>query len=302
MYVQKNRPPASRSSLFYPFTLWFSSFNIKHINEEGREIRVNTDQAYELLMDAGVTEEKSILTVRRWLRERKITFEGKGQNKSGYKFHDTVQAMSMLTDAGIAESMGMQIVERWISEGKVENIGLQTRKIEYISNGAKISRSDHVPEDSDPMIRQLKVKIKAQDEQIKGIEQLHQTSIHSLIQQRDKLQKEMMKIEKEKTELQYETKKLLRENMDLRNELLKLKEELAKGHYKERKQPRGTQLPLQTNDYRQKLGLSKNASQKEILAGYKKLLKITHPDHGGSAEAFHYIKTEYDVYKNSMKG
>ncbi|GHH99497.1 hypothetical protein [Neobacillus kokaensis] len=259
---------------------------------------MNTDQAYEMLIDAGVTEENSILTVRRWLRERKITFEGKGQNKSGYQFNDTVQALSMLKDAGIAENQGMQIVQRWLSEGRVQNIG---RKTEYISNGTEETRSLRVSRDSDSMIRQLKAKIKAQDEQIKGIEQLHQTSIHSLIQQRDKLQKEWLKQEKEKNELQYETKKLLRENMDLRNEVLKLKEELSKGTPKERKQ-QGAQLPLQTNDYRQKLGLSKSASQKEILAGYKKLLKVTHPDHGGSPEAFHYIKTEYDFYKNRMKG
>ncbi|MFJ7727552.1 hypothetical protein ACIQXV_15485 [Neobacillus sp. NPDC097160] len=259
---------------------------------------MNTDQAYELLSDAGVTEEICILTVRRWLRERKIKYEGKGQRKSGYIFNDTVQALSVLKDAGVAESSGIQIVQRWLGEGKVKSIGNQTRKTEYIPNETEVYRSINGSIDSNNIIRQLKVKIKAQNQQLKGIEQLHQSSINSLIQQREKLKKEMMKQEQEKSELQYETKKLLQENMDLRNEISRLKEELAKGTNKERYQTNGTQLPPQTNDYRQKLGLSKNASHKEVLAGYKKLLKITHPDHGGNAAAFHYIKTEYDSYKN----
>ncbi len=44
------------------------------------------------------------------------------------------------------------------------------------------------------------------------------------------------------------------------------------------------------------------ASNKEVLAEYKGLLKITHPDHGGNAKVFHYIKTDYDNFRNSIKG
>ena len=144
--------------------------------------------------------------------------------------------------------------------------------------------------------------MKAQDEHIKGIEDLHQNSIKMLIQQRDKLNKELASVENEKSDLQSETRKVLKENIDLRNELLKLKEELSKGNKSEPEKTQESPFPSKTQDYRQKLGLSKTAGVKEVLAGYKKLLKITHPDHGGNATAFHYIKTDYDHFRNRMKG
>ena len=53
-------------------------------------------------------------------------------------------------------------------------------------------------------------------------------------------------------------------------------------------------------NYRQKLGLSKTASDKEVLAGYKNLLKASHPDHGGNAAIFQYIKTEYDSFRKDV--
>ncbi|MBR8644041.1 hypothetical protein KEH51_02900 [[Brevibacterium] frigoritolerans] len=36
---------------------------------------MNTDQTFDLLKDAGVSESSSIQTVRRWLREGKIKYE-----------------------------------------------------------------------------------------------------------------------------------------------------------------------------------------------------------------------------------
>jgi regulator of replication initiation timing len=262
---------------------------------------VNTDQAFDLLMEAGLTEEIGILTVRRWLRERKINYDGTGHRKTGYILDDTDQAINMLKDAGVASSISIQIVQRWLSEGKIQNVGKGERITEYVSNGKNSKRFLNNPSDQDKNIRQLKVKIKAQDEYIKGIEKIHKTSINTLIQQRDKLNKEIVNLENEKSELQRETRKLLKDNLDLRNELLKIREELSKGS---KRDPDNTQVtpPSKTHDYCQKLGLSKTASHKEVSAGYKKLLKITHPDHGGNATAFHYIKTDYDHFRNSIKG
>jgi hypothetical protein len=263
---------------------------------------VNTDQAFELLTDAGVPEDISILTVRRWLRERKINYEGTSQRKTGNILVDTVHAVEILKDAGVAESVGIQIAQRWMREGKIQNMGNGNRRTEHIPNETSIKRSLNSPTDQDKTIRQLKVRIKTQNEQIEGFEQLHKTSINILIQQRDKLRKEIIRQENEKNELQRESKKLLQENIDLRDELLILKEEFSKGKKRERDKTQTSPQPSKTNDYRQKLGLSKTASHKEVLAGYKSLLKITHPDQGGNETAFHYIKTEYDYFRNSIKG
>ncbi|MEH6995399.1 hypothetical protein V7075_22345 [Neobacillus drentensis] len=260
---------------------------------------MNTDQAYELLTDAGVNEDISIQTVRRWLRERKIKYVGTVPQNSGYILNDTDQALNMLKDAGVSDRIGIQIVRRWLREGKIQNVG--NGRSEYLPNETLSKVYLNNDTDQDKIMGQLKVKINAQEEHIKGMEQLHKTSIDTLIQQRDNLNKEIVNLEYENSDLQKETKKLLKENIELRNQLLKLTEELSKGRKIDPEMIHSTPPP-NTNDYRQKLGLSKTSSQKEILAGYKKLIKVTHPDHGGNATAFHYIKTDYDQFRNSIKG
>ncbi|MEH7305530.1 hypothetical protein [Neobacillus drentensis] len=260
---------------------------------------MNTDQAFDLLREAGVTEDTSIQTVRRWFRERKIHFKGAGQQDTGYILDNTDQAFYLLKDAGIVDSTAVQIVRRLLREGKIESVGTGNQKTQ--SNETTSNRVVNRPSHQDKIVQQLKVRIKAQDEHIKGIEHLHQTSIATLIQQIDMLKKEIVNHEKENSELQRETKKLLKENIDLTNELLELKGELFKGNKGDSDKTEDIPLatPL-TNDYRQKLGLSKRASDKEVITRYKKLLKITHPDHGGNAALFHFIKTDYDQFRNSI--
>jgi hypothetical protein len=260
---------------------------------------VNTEQAFEILKDAGVTEDVSIDTVRRWHRERKITYEGTGHRSTGYILEDTDQAINMLKDAGVTESTGIQIVQRWVREGKIQNIGTRKPKTESLSNDTNPKWFLNNPGVQDKVIRQLQVRIKAQDEHIRGIEKLHQDSINALIQQRNKLKKEIINQEHEYSELQRETKKLLKENINLHNELLKLKEELSRGDKSDSDKTEIAPPPSKPNDYRYKLGLSKTASQKEVLSGFKKLLILTHPDHGGNAAAFHYIKKDYDNFRKS---
>ncbi|WP_071394672.1 hypothetical protein [Bacillus tuaregi] len=257
---------------------------------------MNTDQAFELLKNAGVAEDVCITTVRRWLRERKITYEGR-QSSSSVILDDTDQALQLLKDAGVAPSIGLLAVRRLVREGKIQQVGNGENK-EYIPKEPSPTRTIQ-PSTEDKRIRQLKAKIKAQDDHIKGIEELHQSSINTLIQQRNKLNQEKMLLEKEKNELQRETRKLLKENLDLRNELLKIKEEYSKGN---KADPEKT-VPVSSKIYdpRPKLGLSKTAGSKDILAGYKALLKTTHPDRGGNAELFHFIKMDYDAFRNSLK-
>lgn len=263
---------------------------------------MNTDQAFELLKSAGVPDELSIQTVRRWMRERKIRFEGKQRlSKTEYILEDTDQAFDLLKDAGVAANIGIQLVKRWYNEGKIHRLGNVDQIKEYISTQPKLPAFEDKP--SDLTIRELKVKLKAQDEQIKGIQELHHTSLKAMIQQRDKLNKEIASLQHEKSELQMETRKVLKENIDLRKELLRLKEELSKqGKGEDEKVQSQSGPPSNPQDYRRKLGLSKTAGPKEVMAGFKKLLIETHPDHGGSAKAFHYVKTDYDQFKSRMKG
>ncbi|MDQ1003278.1 putative site-specific integrase-resolvase [Neobacillus niacini] len=259
---------------------------------------MNTDQAYELLTAAGVNEEISIQTVRRWLRERKIKYVGTFPRNSGYILDDTDEALNLLKDAGVSDRIGIQIVRRWLREGKIQNVG--KGRSEYLPNETLSEMYLNNDTDQEKIIGQLKVKINTQDELIKGMEQLHKTSIGTLIQQRENLSKEIINLEHENSDLQKETKKLLKENIELRNQLLELKEELSKGNKKEPDKVPET-IPSKMNDIRRKLGLSKTASHKEVFSGYKKLLKVTHPDQGGNASAFHYIKTDYDYFRNSIK-
>ncbi|PLS08446.1 hypothetical protein [Neobacillus cucumis] len=261
---------------------------------------MNTDQAFEFLKAAGLSEDNCVETVRRWLREKKIIYLGKGAfQQNDYIIQDTEEAINLLNDAGVAPSVGIQVVQRWLYEGKIQKVGNGNQLTEYIANVKNPKQVINPPSDQDKLIRELKAKVKVQDEHIKELEELHKSSVKTFIQQRNKLQKEILNLELEKNELQKETKKVLKDNIELRSELLYLKEKLSK---------QGKRVPekvhisssVQTLDYRKKLGLSKTASEKEVLTRYKKLLKITHPDHGGNPVVFHYVKTDYDHYKNGM--
>ncbi len=75
----------------------------------------------------------------------------------------------------------------------------------------------------DEIIHRLKLKIQAQDKHIEGIEELHETAKKILIQQRDKLKKEVVILKNEASKLQNETKDLLKQNIELRNDLIKVK-------------------------------------------------------------------------------
>ena len=91
---------------------------------------LNTDQAFELLIEAGVTEDTSIQTVRRWFRERKITYKGSGQD-NGYILNNTDQAFHLLKDAGVADSTAVQIVRRMLREGQIEKVGSGIQRPTY---------------------------------------------------------------------------------------------------------------------------------------------------------------------------
>ena len=258
---------------------------------------MNTDQAFDLLKDAGVTESISIQTVRRWLREGKIKYEGgNGNRKTGYIIDDTNQAFDLLKDAGITESISIQTVRRWLREGKIKYEENGNRKTGYIIEDtvSKLFINNRIDQNKDEIIHRLKLKIQTQDKHIEGIEELHETAKKILIQQRDKLKKEVVILKNATSKLQNETKNLLKENIELRNELRKVKENKRDNY--------NFDSTTQSNDYSKKLGLSKMASHKEVLAEYKGLLKITHPDHDGNAKLFHYIKTDYDNFRNSIKG
>ncbi|MCM3587386.1 hypothetical protein M3182_16740 [Mesobacillus maritimus] len=262
---------------------------------------MNTDEAYELLKNAGVEDETSIQTVRRWLLERKIRYEGTYRKNSRYVLDDTDQAFNLLKDAGVAPDVAMQIVKRWLREGKIEHVGEGNHKHHYPSNEPH-SRVPVQVSSQEKTIRQLKSKINGLEDHITGVEALHNSSINRMNQKIDQLKNKIVELEKEKQELQSEANSLLKENLNLRKELFKLKEDQLGGRKRE---PNKTEKihtpPPRVNDYREKLGLSRSANAKEILAGYKKLLKLTHPDQGGNATAFHYIKRDYDQFRNSLK-
>ena len=260
---------------------------------------MNTDEAFDLLRDAGVKEETGIKTVRRLLRERKITYEANGIRKAGYILDNTDQAFNLLKAAGFDESSSTQVVRRWLSEGRIQKVGTGNSKTDYIpkkSNTKDLKTNS--PTDQEKSILLLKAKIKAQEEHIDGIEKLHRNSVNTLIQQREKLNKEIASLQKENNNLEQESRNLLKENIQLRNELLKLKG--SGGRKRETEKKYSVPPAPKTMNYRQKLGLSKTASDKEVLAGYKNLLKASHPDHGGNAAIFQYIKTEYDSFRKDV--
>ena len=259
---------------------------------------MNTDQAFDLLKDAGVLESISIQTVRRWLREDKIKYEGgNGSKKTGYIIDDLDQVFDLLRDAGVTESISVQTVRRWLREGKIKYKEVNgSRKTEYIidETASKLLINDRIDQNMDGIIHHLKSKIHAQNKYIEGIEELHENAKKGIIQQRDKLKKEVITLKNVASKLENDAEDLLKQNIELRNDLRRLKD-TKRDNYN------FTSI-TQSNNYSEKFGFSKMASDKEVLTEYKGLLRITHPDHGGNAKLFHYIRTDYENFKKSIKG
>jgi regulator of replication initiation timing len=201
---------------------------------------------------------------------------------------NTDQAFDMLKEAGITDNF--ETFRYWLREGKIKATGFTIDE-----HSLKMFMKEQKSPNKDELIHQLKLKIKVQEEQIKGMEEIHRSTTKHLFNQRDKVKKEIVSLTNKINELKQESIDLLKENIELRDELIVLKERLANenssgNHY--------FQPTSQLNDFRQKLGLSKKASDKEVLARYKELLKLAHPDRGGNAKLFQYIKADYDYIRS----
>ena len=202
------------------------------------------------------------------------------------------QAFDVLMEAGITNNP--ETFKHWIREGKIKAIGFTIDDQEL-----KRFMNEYTCLDKDKVIQQLKLKIKERDQYIEGIEELHKTSTRELIKQRNSLNKEVVILKNEQNQLRKETMDLLRENIELHNRLKESKETRVNGN----KSDDPLFHPTAPFDHdRQKLGLSKKASPSEMLTRFKELLKIAHPDKGGNAKLFHYLKTDYDHFRKRFKG
>ncbi|QGQ47989.1 hypothetical protein [Metabacillus sediminilitoris] len=197
---------------------------------------------------------------------------------------NTDQAFEMLKEAGVTDNI--ETFRNWLREGKIRATGftIDEDALNQFINEQTIPNKDE-------LIRQLTLKLKVQDAHIKGLEELLENTTKQLTKQKDQLNHEMMLLIHKKNKLKQESIDLLRENIELRDEIISLKERLGNNHVEQAALP---------NEYRQKLGLSKRASDKDVLAGFKELLKLAHPDRGGNAKIFQYIKTDYDELRNKV--
>jgi regulator of replication initiation timing len=199
---------------------------------------------------------------------------------------NTDQAFEMLKEAGVIDNI--ETFRTMLREGKIKARGFTIDE-----EALKRFITDQTIPNKDELIRQLKLKIKVQDEHIKGLEELLENTKKQLSKQRDQLNDEMMMLIHKKNELKQESIDLLKENIELREEIISLKDRLG-NNYSE-----ASPLPI---NFHHKLGLSKNASEKELFARYKELLKLAHPDRGGNPKLFQYIKMDYDQLRNNVKG
>lgn len=206
--------------------------------------------------------------------------------------------------AGVSESMRTLTIRKWIKEGKItssEKNGL------HIDEHTTNLLQHRLRDDKNEMIRKFQAKLKVQDDYIEGIKALHKDATHSFLKQREKLNQEMTQLKMENNHLQKEITHLLKENIRLRNDLIKAKEKVMNKNngndHSQQEKNTSIHLPFQKlNEYRHKFGLPKIASKKEVVASYKELLKLTHPDHGGHPKCFHYIKADFDQFKKDLKG
>ncbi|WP_428909762.1 hypothetical protein [Niallia sp. Krafla_26] len=201
------------------------------------------------------------------------------------------EAFSLLKEAGITDDI--DVFRKWIREDRIMSIGLTID-----AHSLEQFMKDYKNPDKELTIKQLKAKIHAQNNHITGIEKLHETTAQTFARQREQLKGEILFLKKENQRLQQESMDLLKENIALRDQLIKLKEN-ASGTTQPKSGSQESPSPLHVD--KQKLGLSKMASNQEVLSAYKELLKLAHPDRGGNAKLFQYIKTDFDRIRRKSK-
>ncbi len=208
------------------------------------------------------------------------------------------EAVEMLTKAGVSDNIKTLTIRKWIKEGKITSddtngYSLYHQTTELLPNNLRDEKKE--------MIRQFQSKLKVQEEYIEGIKALHENSL----KQREQLHRELSLLKKEKNDLQKEVNSLLTENIRLRYEVIKHKENsihsTSNKAHEQKKESTPLQIRFPLQDYREKLGLSKVSGKKEVLAAYKELLKLSHPDHGGQLKFFQYIKADFDQFKKEFK-
>lgn len=215
------------------------------------------------------------------------------------------EAIEMLTKAGVSENIRTLTIRKWIKEGKITSDEESTYTVddqttELLQNTLRNEKNE--------IIRQFQTKLKVQEEYIEGIKALHENSTSVFLKQRENLHQEISHLKKEKDDLQKEVNSLLTENIRLRNELIEYKEKSLHTNSSKGQEPKKEttsplhQLRFPLQEYRDKLGLSKLAGKKEVVAAYKDLLKLSHPDHGGHLKSFQYIKSDFDQFKKDFKG
>lgn len=208
------------------------------------------------------------------------------------------EAVEELTKAGVSESIRTLTIRKWIKEGKItssENNGYSVDK-----QTTKLLQNS-LPDEKNEIIKKLQTKIKLQDEYIEGIKAIHKDTTNSYITQRENLNQEISLLKNENNDLQKEVTQLLKENISLRDDLIRYKENsMNKNKNRDHDQQQPTSN-YHLREYQHKLGLAKIAGKKEIVASYKELLKLTHPDHGGDPKCFHYIKADFDTFKRNLK-
>lgn len=202
------------------------------------------------------------------------------------------KAFALLQEAGITDSV--DTFRKWLNEGRIKSVGI------FIDEHS-LERfiKDYKNPDKDQIIHQLRAKIHAQNNQIIGIEKLHESTTSALFKQKEQLTNEILLLKKENQRLQQEMMDLLKENIKLRDQLIQFKDLSFSNN---QKRSDSTEASTSLHIDKQKLGLSKMASNQEVLSAYKELLKVSHPDRGGDAKLFQYIKADFDQFRQKMKG
>ncbi|WP_338472246.1 hypothetical protein R4Z10_05740 [Niallia sp. XMNu-256] len=196
------------------------------------------------------------------------------------------KAFALLQEAGITDNI--DTFRKWVSEGRIKSIG----GIFIDDHSLEKFIKDFKNPDKDIIINQLKAKIHMQNNHITGIEALHESTTQHYFKQKEQLNKEILLLKRENQKLQQEIIDLLKENISLRDRIIKLGE----SNHTQKSDP--TSLSIEE---KQKLGLSKIASNQEVLSTYKELLRLSHPDRGGNAKLFQYIKADYDLIRKKIK-
>jgi|SRR5699024_2470275 len=217
---------------------------------------------------------------------------------------NTEEAFNQLKSADITNSI--QTLRRWLREGTIKAERSENRKVGFNIDEKDLQRfiNERTGRGKDEEIKLLRKKVKNLEKDIYRIEDSHEEDLKILYKQRKENKEEfdrklefrndLVKSQRKTIESQRTMIDMLKEEIDELKKNTNSKFNSDSFNFNNLYNSFDTLTP-----YKKKLGMSPNTTKADVKNKLREVMSNAHPDRGGNAKVFQYLKAEYDSFRKN---